>query len=109
MNDFCDCDYGEPCDVWNQDTVKAKKIHTCSECQNQIASGDEYERISFLFDGEWDRLKICEYCWHDWKILKDLGYCVDIGTGDLEKAWNQHWTTPPVPSKPEIDHTFMVM
>ena len=42
--------------------VKARKSHICDECDKTIQSGETYERITQLYEGEWSRLSICLIC-----------------------------------------------
>jgi hypothetical protein len=84
MSDYCSCD-GDPADIYKERIIKARKIHTCSECGNDIERGDEYTQVKYLYDGEWTLEKWCEYCRHDYKILIGMGMCPYLG--DLEDAW----------------------
>jgi len=84
----CYCDY-DPSDVWDERKRKARKEHVCYECREKIEKGDEYVYITSLSDGSWWHYKICEYCEHDWKIVREAGHCYLIG--GLQIAWEDMW------------------
>jgi len=43
-------------------TPKARKAHRCQECKEWIQPGEIYERVSTIFDGEFDEHKTCLGC-----------------------------------------------
>jgi DnaJ-class molecular chaperone len=55
-------DTGEYCTVSDSKIVKARKPHTCEECNGVIKPGDQYERTSMLYEGEWSRTNVCLIC-----------------------------------------------
>ena len=89
MSDFCSCDSGDYCDVYDRKTRKSRKEHICSECEEKIEKNETYEKIDTLFDGYWSHMKICQYCWHDLQILKSIGMCPELG--ELKEAWAEAW------------------
>lgn len=87
----CYCDYETPT-VYSIATPTAKRSHKCIECGNAISIGERYERITSLFDGEWDTYKTCcrciavrEYvkahvpcfCWYHYNLLDDADAAMD--------------------------------
>lgn len=58
---------GEPPDVYDVSTPKAKKQHTCCECRGFIEPGEKYQRVRGLWDHEWLNFKTCLDC----VILRD--------------------------------------
>jgi hypothetical protein len=52
----------DPADVYSVSVVKARKPHRCCECRQVIQPGIQYERVSMLYDGEWQRYDTCESC-----------------------------------------------
>lgn len=46
---------------------KARKVHVCSECCDQIAANESYEYVSGVWDGSPDSFKTCLLCveWRD--------------------------------------------
>ena len=48
--------------IFEEVMIKARKAHKCSECKRVIFSGERYERIGGLWDGQWDHFKICTDC-----------------------------------------------
>jgi len=62
----CDCsidpyDY-EAADVCREETLTARKEHVCSECGSTIPPGDQYERVTGMWDGYWSTYKTCLTC-----------------------------------------------
>lgn len=53
---------GEYCTVSDSKMVKARKPHECFECSKKIQPGETYERISQLYEGEWNRMSVCLIC-----------------------------------------------
>jgi hypothetical protein len=68
---MCGCEDGEPATVWRRSLPRARKAHTCYECERVIAAGELYERSVALFEGEWTSTAVCSKCiaireaWHD--------------------------------------------
>ena len=91
MSAACYCD--DVSTIWNEKRVVARKEHVCYECGEKIEKGDEYVRIGSLFDGRWDTYKICEYCDHDWGVLRKLGYCQLVG--GLAETWDEAYRYTP--------------
>ena len=84
----CYCDY-DPSDIWDEKIRKARKEHTCAECNNTINVGEEYTDIAQLSDGSWDHFRLCEFCTHDWRVARDAGHCFLIG--GLAETWEDMW------------------
>ena len=40
----------------------ARKPHVCCECNSTIDKGDEYQKISGLWDGYFSTYKTCAFC-----------------------------------------------
>lgn len=57
----CVCDYTAP-QVYLAKQVKARKSHVCEECRNTIRAGDAYERVSGLWEGQWETFRTCLGC-----------------------------------------------
>ncbi len=49
-------------DVWSARRVITRKPHLCHDCNRAIPVGSEADRISSLYDGNWDRLYLCFAC-----------------------------------------------
>lgn len=99
----CYCE--DPADVWEEKQIQAaRKEHTCGECGETIEVGEPYTSISSLYrhEGRWHRERICQYCWHDWKLLSDAGHCIMIG--GLQETWEEYWepTTPKIELSPTV-------
>jgi len=62
----CSCNMNTSADEYYsfQDVkmVKARKIHICTECGEEIKKGDEYEYFKGVLNGDWDRYKTCKNC-----------------------------------------------
>lgn len=57
----CYSDY-EPCAIYEESVLTARKDHKCCECGERIPKGSEYELRDMLFDGEWHHYKTCMIC-----------------------------------------------
>jgi hypothetical protein len=55
-------DTGDYCAVSQTKIVTARKPHQCEECNITIKRGQQYERISQLYEGEWSRMAVCLLC-----------------------------------------------
>ena len=59
---MCDSNH-DPCRIYNEKMVMARKVHECCECEEKIVPGDHYIRIEILDHDEcWMRYKICIPC-----------------------------------------------
>jgi hypothetical protein len=62
--------------------VRARKEHCCVECKHSIWVGEEYQRVTGLWDGEWATYATCSCCARARCALSgELGFgeCVPIG------------------------------
>lgn len=41
---------------------KARKVHQCDECRNEIEKGENYWRVAGIWEGEFSHYKICGGC-----------------------------------------------
>ena len=57
---MCSCDEGQS--IYWESWPKARKTHTCCECGSQIDPGEEYYRLSGIWDGKFSRFKMCLIC-----------------------------------------------
>ena len=56
-------DYDAETCQWNTTEFrKARKPHTCGECEHIISPGEKYERITGVWDGSWDHHITCLSC-----------------------------------------------
>jgi hypothetical protein len=62
---------GDPCDVWIEHRVRARKRHTCVECGGPIPPGFDYIRVDSLGDGHWSRFAWHVECEALWKFVWD--------------------------------------
>ncbi len=62
--DVCvDMDYGgEPCQLYREREVKARKAWRCTECGAAIEPGSKYHQATGLTDGGWWVIRTCEGC-----------------------------------------------
>lgn len=60
--DPCYCDYSDGPSVFDEKTVKAKKVHKCSECRGAIQAGETYLKTWGIWDGEASTFKRCPDC-----------------------------------------------
>ncbi len=52
----------EPCDVWHEEHVTARKEHKCDCCGGPILPGQQYLKHFDKFDGEITSEKMCLAC-----------------------------------------------
>lgn len=63
--------------MYTEDVVTARKAHRCCECGVTITKGEQYQSVSGMWDGQFDRIKTCMPCV---EIRRKL--TVDIPSGD---------------------------
>lgn len=61
---MCFYDHGDHAVTLSRDRLVARKPHTCTNwaCRREIAKGDAYERIGYVYDGSKGTEKYCERC-----------------------------------------------
>ncbi len=68
MSDDGTCDVsiggydGDPAEFFHVSIVKARKAHTCNECWEPIAPGQQYERVAGKWDDKWSIWRQCLAC-----------------------------------------------
>lgn len=61
---MCMVDYDdERPTVYRESHRKAKKAHSCSECNRKIQSGEKYHYVFSVFEGSTFVAKTCEHCY----------------------------------------------
>lgn len=58
----CYVDDYEPAQLARIKKVKARKLHTCTECGRDIPVGEKYEYGRLLFEGVWSTSRTCWFC-----------------------------------------------
>lgn len=58
---FCDDDL-EPISLYRHTERRAKKEHTCDECDSPIKKGEQYHVHEGMCDGRWLYVKNCQAC-----------------------------------------------
>ena len=80
------------CDVWaevySQVWRRARKEHTCEECQKTIVPGEVYSSVSGKIEGWWYHSKMCEKCQDLSDSMWAMGYCWP--KGELHDAWREY-------------------
>lgn len=56
------CYDAEPLLLEKETYPKARKQYTCCECGSTIDIGEEYQRVTGLFDGSWETWRTCIVC-----------------------------------------------
>lgn len=51
-----------PCEFFTEVWPKAKKDHTCEDCNRKIQAGERYQRVSGKYDGEFFDVCTCALC-----------------------------------------------
>lgn len=59
---MCELFFDEPCSVWTEKTVVARKVHRCDCCGGAIVKGEAYLRHFSVFDGYLTSEKSCLPC-----------------------------------------------
>lgn len=80
---MCDIDFDGYCEVWRENTRKARKEHKCSACRGKILPGDEYVEHFDIFEGDTNREKICSACNVD-RIEFGNAHSVNLTPGSWE-------------------------
>lgn len=58
----CSCDYDSTPSMHSEAWYKARKQHKCCECRQPIEIGQQYQRVSGVWDGKFFTFKTCERC-----------------------------------------------
>lgn len=74
---MCDCDLDRP-EVWEEAKRKARKQHTCCECDHPINPGAEHLWMKGLWKWGWCTYKMCLECEAVAKAA-DVERCHEIG------------------------------
>lgn len=82
----CETYDGEACSFQSQRWQRARKVHTCDECRDEIKPGERYEVFAGMSDGEFFSTKTCAFCAAERERLEQV--CRKIGApppvlGDL--------------------------
>lgn len=83
---------GESCDVWNEETFRARKEYRCDECFAPIPKGVKYIRIGSLYEGSWDTLRVHWECLVLWGAVR-LDLCKGQGAimiGGLDQELDEY-------------------
>lgn len=63
MSSACYCDYGDDRPtLYRAERRKARKQYRCYECHGHILPGEQYERVSTMYDGSFDVTRTCRLC-----------------------------------------------
>lgn len=73
--------------ILSEAIARARKDHTCGRCGRAIQPGKEYQRKSWVFEGEMDWVKLCLRCVAAHSVeTEDEEYCIPlITTGERLK------------------------
>ena len=58
----CFCEYDYTPSFFREAWHRSKKDHKCCECERQITPGQEYQRVSGVWEGRFLTFKSCERC-----------------------------------------------
>lgn len=84
MGFSCEC-WSEGPTFYNEARVRARKVHRCCECAEDIEPGHEYQRISGKWEHEVASYKTCTRCADLREAYSEKGYCWYFGT-----LWDDH-------------------
>lgn len=66
--------YAEPeeySEVWDERTVQARRVYTCTLCGMRICKGLHHVRISELYDGRWTNTRVHSDCMELSKFIQE--------------------------------------
>lgn len=102
---MCDVDT-DLCPVWRETGRKARKVHRCTGCREDIVSGHRYVETATLFEGHWSTCKHCLRCDALFKAIADKSrevsgfYVVAIDPQfACGESWIDNFGAPP----PEVE------
>ena len=87
MNNCCCIDsYDDGPEFSTQQLQRARKPHQCCECHKTILAGSLYERVSGVWDGQFQTYKTCARCanirndyfpygWYYTRLVEDFRDC----------------------------------
>jgi len=106
---MCDVDYGERCEVWNRTTPRARRQHTCVQCDRPIVPGEKYLRVGALYDGHWSTITAHITCdeivrYIAFQVCGQSIYFLDGGDTDLRGNVREHMSHDPVVLTMYRDH-----
>jgi hypothetical protein len=78
---------GDQASVFNSHVLKARKSHTCYECEETIQPGDRYERVSGKWGDEWRTYRFCLPCSEIATEFSDNARCF----GYLWEGMGENW------------------
>lgn len=80
-------DDSESAEFWTEKIVKARKPRKCNACNGAIEIGDLYDRITYLFEGDFETLHYCGVCHHTRYMI----HLEELEKGCREyDSWCQH-------------------
>lgn len=84
--------------VYNESFIKARKVHSCDACAENIQPGHVYARIFILFDGSARSVKRCLKCQRMHEHLRTLGAHEDMWPKETLNCgldYEEEWGKPP--------------
>lgn len=86
--DFYEGDF-EPVSLVKVKIRKARKQHSCTECERVIAAGERYENTSYLYEGVFFNCKMCVDCLSAKdQFFPSNGYCTGGMWEDIAQEVN---------------------
>lgn len=83
---------GDSPEIWDVRIVRARKQHTCCECQRPIPVGTRYQRINGKWEGVFERFRSCLDC-------AEIADALGGGARLLRCLWDElEWQLPEVRS-----------
>lgn len=58
-------DDGEPAEMYNSKSVRARICHKCDSCGRSIIFREQHEYVTYRFQGEWRKERYCNLCLQD--------------------------------------------
>lgn len=99
MSISCDCSaqVDDVADVYRQEFPKARKTYKCCECREKeaILPGQEYHKVTMLYDGIWSEYKTCMPCYNIRERYCPYGYYFEGLRETIESCLGFDYTEVP--------------
>jgi len=90
---YCSLEGDAPQGFYETSWPRARKVHVCCECKEDIPKGVKYERFVGKWDGQVRAYKTCVACAElrsELRTLLDLEWDQGIAFGDLACCYSQY-------------------
>ena len=78
---------GDEASFYTERHVKARKVHRCHECREDIAKGDHYYVVSGKWEDEVMTYRFCGSCWEVMGEFSDRGRVFGVTWDTFHDEW----------------------